>query len=84
MHMSKISHDDLPHEARIVRLETITDHITHTLERLDLHTTNMAKHEDIGRLETKVDTNFKWIMGMMISLFILNGALPQVLKYLAA
>lgn len=35
----------------------------------------------INRLEGKVDTNFKWIVGMMITLFVLNSFVPLISKW---
>lgn len=57
--------------------------------RLDSIATNMKDgfekcdnriEGNINRLESKVDTNFKWIVGMMITLFVLNGFVPVISK----
>lgn len=92
--------EQMNNESRIVRVETVIEHISYMLDRIDkrfealdqkleVKFTLLEEREatidkkidaTINRLEQKVDTNFKWIVGMMITLFVLNGFVPQISK----
>lgn len=48
------------HEGRIVRLEVIIENINNTL----IHITNRLE-----RLEDKIDSNFKWLLGLYMGGF---------------
>ena len=79
-------------ESRIVRVETVIEHIHYMLDRMDkrfdkiderLIEVQKETKEGLLRNDSKIDLNFKWVVGTMITLFILNGALPIITKMIS-
>jgi hypothetical protein len=48
------------HESRITRLEVTIENINCTLSRIE---------NRLDRMDTKIDSNFKWVIGLYISGF---------------
>ncbi len=103
MKAHKFEDGKMNNESRIVRVETVIEHIHYMLEKIDKRfdqvdeNTNLLRQEmkegfnkvdnrflevdkKIDRLDSKIDSNFKWIVGTIITLFVLNGALPAITK----
>lgn len=72
------------HESRITRLEVIQESINANLanisKRLDDNFSHLNKKLD--KLDEKVDSNFKWVLGVVITLFLTNttGIIVSLLK----
>lgn len=64
-------------DTRIALLENNIGHINKTLERIEKRFDSVDKRFDamdtkIDKLSDKTDTNFKWLVGTMISLFLIT------------
>lgn len=94
-------------ESRIVRVETVIEHIQYMLDRIDkrfdkadenmvalrkditqtamrtddnLIDIRKEMKEGFSKVESKIDANFKWVVGSIITLFVLNGFVPAIIK----
>ena len=89
MIIRKTEESEMNNESRIVRIETVIEHIQYMLDRIEkrfdkteemLLEIKKENKESVIRLDSKLDSNFKWIVGTIITLFILNGFLPIITK----
>lgn len=55
----KLNKYDLYFESRITKVETSIDNINQTMSRMELH---------LDKLDSKIDTNFKWLLGIIVGL----------------
>lgn len=61
-------------DTKIALLENNIGHINKTLERIEKRLDSMDAKIDNGfsSINSKVDNNFKWLIGTMISLFLIT------------
>jgi len=72
-------------ETRIALLEQSVGHINETMLRIEKRFDSIDKRFDtlesdmkqgFARLDGKVDSNFRWLIGTIVTLFVLNGLVP--------
>jgi tetrahydromethanopterin S-methyltransferase subunit G len=69
----------------MMRFEKRFDRLDERFDKIDqkLQSINDKVDQKFQYVHDKIDTNFKWVIGSMISLFILNGFAPIIIKTIA-
>lgn len=88
----KYEDEEMNNESRIVRIETVIEHLTYILDKMDKRADITDKKIDDLRIDMKqdfvsvykkVDSNFKWLVSIIISLFLLNLFVPVAASFIS-
>lgn len=67
------------------KVEQLCESVTLNFKEMEKRFDRIEKRFDyfearIDRFDNKIDVNFKWLVGIVITLFLVNGLLPAISK----